>query len=148
MRIARFTCCAFLLTAPLLGEMAFLDSVMSKDEQKKTGVDTLTPRQKIELEIWLNKNFQLRQVATTTQAKEQPLFLSINIDNGQKIELTDGSIWEVDPEDYPTSQIWISPIPIKVVPSNNTDYPFLLVNKTTGVSIKVRKTEAQPSPTP
>lgn len=114
-----------------------LDDVMSKEDQQKTGVATLSAKQKIALEAWLNKNFVLKQqeqnVATPT------LSLAININNGKKLVLSDNSIWEVAPSDVPTSSVWITPFPIKITPSNDPNYPFLLTNVNDGVSVKARK---------
>lgn len=114
-----------------------LDDVMSKDDQKKTGVANLSAKQKIALEAWLNANFVPKQ--PQQKQTEPQLSLSINIDNGQKLQLSDNSIWEVAPEDVPTASVWITPFPVKIVASNNPTYPFLLVNVDNGVSVKVRK---------
>ena len=126
----------FLLSALTLQAQIILDQVMSKEEQKKTGVANLSANQKIALEAWLNQTFVLKQPDKTTNAQ---LSLSINIDNGQKLQLSDNSIWEVSPNDVPTAAIWITPFPIKISQSNDPDYPYLLVNTTTGQSVKARK---------
>lgn len=113
-----------------------LDEVMSPDEQQQTGVANLSRDQKLALEAWLNQNF------IPKEEEAQPLTqlsLSINIDSGQKIELSDDSLWEISPDDVPTAATWLTPIPIKLTPSNNPDYPMLLVNTNTGVAIKARK---------
>ncbi|MBS0605165.1 MAG: hypothetical protein JSS60_09060 [Verrucomicrobia bacterium] len=127
------------LVLPLAGLMAdqiILDSVMSREEQKKTGVDKMTMQQKIELEAWLNKTFILKTTDTSSQTQ---LSMSINIDNGQKLQLSDNTIWEIAPGDVPTAAVWITPFPVKITPSNDPDYPSLLVNTTSGVSVKARK---------
>lgn len=116
-----------------------LDQVMSKDVQKKTGVDKLTPNQKIALEAWLNQNFDLKNTSQAQNSNETQLLLSINIDGGKKLQLSDGSIWEIAPTDVPQSSIWITPFPVKIVPSNDPDYPMLLVNKVSGISVKARR---------
>jgi hypothetical protein len=119
-----------------------LDEVMSKDDQKKTGVANLNKNQKIALEAWLNNNFILK---TEPEAPETPLSLSINIDNGKKIQLSDNSIWEVSPSDLPTSALWLTPFPVKITPSGDPNYPSLIVNLNSGVSVKARCISA---PTP
>jgi hypothetical protein len=123
-----------------------LDEIMSKDDQRKSGVAYLTPNQRSALEVWINKNCNCSE--KNIQPEQQPLFLSINIDNGRKIQLSDDTVWEVDPRDYPTSEAWLTPIPIKIIPSNDPNYPSLLVNKNTGVSVKVRKAELMTLPPP
>lgn len=113
-----------------------LEEVMSKEEQKKTGVDKLNKNQKIALEAWLNQNFDPK---AKTKAAESDLFLSMNIDNGHKIQLSDNSMWEVAPDDAYTSSLWLTPIPITITPSGDAAYPCLLVQKDTGVSVKARR---------
>lgn len=117
--------------------LILLDEVMSRDVQQKTGVANLTPLQKSALEDWLNANFEVKSSKVERQAPE--IMLSINIEGGRKLQLSDGTMWEVDPNDVVQSSVWITPFPIRIVPSDSTDYPFLLVNKTSGVSVKARK---------
>jgi hypothetical protein len=132
----------FLLFAPLalifsqLQAEILLDEVMSKEDQQKTGVKYLKREQKIALEQWLDQNFVLK---THAKVPEQKLSLSINIDNGQKIRLSDNSLWEIAPNDVSIAAVWITPFPIKIMPSNDQDYPCLLVNADTGVSVKARQ---------
>jgi hypothetical protein len=136
-----------LQTAPSMAALILLDDVMSKKVQEETGVAALKPKQKIALEAWLNDNFELK-TAANEQHKEQ-LMLSINFEGGKRLQLSDGSMWEIAPSDVPQSSIWITPFPINIVPSNNPDYPFLLVNTLSGVSVKARKAVATPqSPSP
>lgn len=114
-----------------------LDQVMNKDVQQKTGVAKLTPNQRKALETWLNQNFDIKTVKEET--KEVAIFLSINIDGGKKLQLSDGSMWEVAPSDVAQSSSWVTPFPMQIVPSNDSNYPFLLVNKISGLSVKARK---------
>ena len=135
---------AICFLSPLLGTGLVLDEVMSKEDQKKTGVAYLSTNQRIALEMWINKNCNCpSRVAAPEQGSN--LFVSINIDSGRKIQLNDNSIWDIDPKDYNIAEAWLSSIPIKIVPSNDPDYPFLLVNRNTGISIKAKKGEAPPA---
>lgn len=113
-----------------------LDDVMSKETQQKTGVANLTPNQKKILESWLNQNFELKTNNQT--AKEPDLFLSININAGQKLQLSDGSLWEVSPVDVAQASVWITPFPLRIIPGSDPNYPYLIVNKTSGISINAR----------
>lgn len=144
--------CLFILSAllsfsPVFSKQLLLDEVMSIEEQKRTGVAYLTPNQKIALEQWVNKNCNCPSTKNVNKEEHQALYLSINIDNGREIQLNDNSIWEVDPRDYLISEAWLTSFPIKIIPSDDPDFPFLLVNKSTGVSVRVRKGIAPP-PTP
>lgn len=133
-----------LFLTPLLGKGLVLDEVMSSEDQKKSGVSYLNPQQKIALEEWLNKNCNCPNRIAPEEDKKI-LFVSINIDAGRKIQLNDNSIWDVAPEDHEISEAWLSSIPIKIVPSDDPDYPYLLVNRNTGVSIHVKRGEAPPT---
>ncbi|MBS0620132.1 MAG: hypothetical protein JSS61_01560 [Verrucomicrobia bacterium] len=124
------------LTSFLSAEIV-LDEVMSPEEQKKTGVAKLSRMQKLALEDWLDKNFVLKTEAQKEHA--QNLFLSLNISGGKKIQLSDGSIWEIAPGDVNAASAWITPVPIKIEPSGDTDFPFLLINTNNRASVKARK---------
>jgi hypothetical protein len=123
-----------------------LDEVMSLEDQKRTGVAYLTTNQRIALEDWLNKNCNCTNRIAPPEAKKN-LYVSINIDGGKKIQLNDNTIWDVNPHDYPISEAWLASIPIKIDPSDDPEYPFLLVNRNTGESIRVKKGVA-PRPRP
>ncbi len=126
----------FALHCSCLQAQILLDEVMSKEDQKKTGVDKLNKNQKIALEIWLDQNFTPK---VKTQESENELFLSINIDNGHKIQLSDNTIWEVSPDDVNTSSFWLTPFAVKIIPSGDPKYPCLIVNKDSNVSVKARR---------
>jgi|GEM_PF-865907 len=138
---------ALFLLSTAFSQQLLLDDIMSTEDQKKTGVAYLTPNQRIALEEWANKNCNCPSKKPVSEEKNQGLYMSINIDNGKEIQLSDNSIWEVDPRDYAISEAWLTSFPIKISPSDDPEYPFLLVNKITGVSIRVRKGVA-PKPTP
>lgn len=125
-----------LFSAHLNADIILIDSVMSKEEQIKTGVATLSPTQKIALEHWINDTFTLK---TATTASSSTLTLSINIDNGKKLELSDNSIWEIAPADISTAAVWITPFPVEITHSNDPNYPYTLTNMRSHVSVKARK---------
>lgn len=131
------------ISSSLNADQIVLDAVMTKEEQQKTGVDKLSFNQKVALEAWLNKNFILKAQEKTEEAQ---LFLSINIDNGKRLQLSDNSIWEIDPNDIPISSVWITPFPVKITPSNDPGYPSLIVNINSGVSVKAKKVPSSSSP--
>lgn len=122
-----------------------LDEVMTKDEQKKTGVNTLSKNQKIALEAWLNRNFVLKQQPL---APSSQLYLSININNGQMLQMTDNSVWEINPGDINTSSVWITPFPVKIEPSSNPQYPYRITNLNSSASVLARPYTGSPTPTP
>lgn len=133
-----------LLLSPLQAQIV-LDEVMSKEDQQKTGVASLSRAQKLALETWLNKNFVEKNVKEVAQPE---LSLSINIDHGQKLQLSDNSLWEIAPNDVQTSAVWITPFPVKITPSGDLDYPCLIVNLNSGASVKARPASSATMPSP
>ena len=124
-----------------------LDEVMSREEQKKTGVTKLTANEKIALEGWLNKNFVLK---TKEEAPKTQLSLSINIDHGQKLQLSDNSLWEIAPDDVSKAAVWITPFPVQISSSGDLNYPCLITDVNSGTSVRARpastQTQMQPQP--
>jgi hypothetical protein len=139
----------FLLTTLFCSQLPaqiLLDEVMSRDEQQKTGVAKMSRTQKTALEAWLNKNFALK---AQTEEHVSNLSLSINIDGGKKLELSDNSIWEIAPDDVQKSVVWITPFPVQISPSGDPDYPCLIINTNSGASVRARQINtsmSQPSP--
>jgi hypothetical protein len=127
--------------------LIILDDVMNKDTQQITGVSKMTPNQKIALEAWLNQNFILK--TPSPSFNQATPYLSLNINNGEQLQLSDGTLWDISPDDVSTASSWISPVPITITQSGNPSYPMLLVNNNTGASVKGRKAQApMTTPTP
>jgi hypothetical protein len=135
MRLKTFFLATLTIYCSQLPAQILLDEVMSRDEQQKIGVAKMSRAQKLALEAWLNQNFVLK---TQTQENVSNLSLSINIDGGKKLELSDNSIWEIAPDDLQKSAIWITPFPVQIVPSGDPTYPCLIINTNSGVSVRAR----------
>lgn len=131
-----FTVCFSLSTFVLQANAILLDDVMTQEEQKKTGVSRLTTQQKIELENWMNRTFVLK---TNPSSNSQTLYLSINIDGGAKLRLSDNSLWQVAPSDVPQAAGWLLPVPLEIQESKDPQYPYYLVNPQTQEKVKVKK---------
>lgn len=101
-----------------------LDSLMTKDEKKETGYNSLTAKQKKTLNAWISQHFSLIE----QDEEKEEISLSVNLQSGSQLILSNGSKWEVDPKDRKLSSLWLTPFPIKIVPSSSSEYPFLLVN--------------------
>ena len=65
----------------------------------------------------------------------EDLYLSLNIDNGAKLQLSDGSTFLIDPKDRIYSSYWITPFPIRLSSSNDSDFPVKITNLTSGTSV-------------
>lgn len=138
----------FVLSVALIpstqGFSFLLDEVMNHKTQQETGVSKLSQKQKKALEAWMNDHFVLK--AEPTPAGKD-LFLSLNLHAGHQIQLSDGSLWDVAPDDVEKASIWISPFKVEILPSQDPDYPQLLVNTLSGVSIRVKAAQQPSNPT-
>jgi hypothetical protein len=131
----------YLFCSNAFGTIA-LDQMMPQDIQQRTGVSTLSPAQKQELEEWINQHFVLKAEPKTTK----DVYLSQNLDQGRKLRLTDGSLYEVFPSDVPKTAFWITPFPLEITPSGDPTYPWIITNKTSGTKVKVKQLEPPTSP--
>ncbi|WP_194848045.1 hypothetical protein [Candidatus Neptunochlamydia vexilliferae] len=68
----------------------------------------------------------------------ESLTVDENLHNGKVLILSDGSTWEVAPQDLPTSQTWIFPSPLKVEKNGTAAFPYRITSLQTGSSILVR----------
>jgi hypothetical protein len=107
-----------------------LNQVMTPEMQQKTGVSQLSDAQKQELENWLNEKFVLK-------AKEAPppIYLQQNNNGGTQLIFSDGSVYEIAPEDRNKASAWINPITVSIQPSGNPLYPYTITNVLTGASV-------------
>jgi hypothetical protein len=76
--------------------------------------------------------------ADETEESAVQLYLSVNIESGKKLLLSDNSLYEVAPSDVKTASTWLTPFPIQIDASNNATYPCKLTNMTTGAAVKAR----------
>lgn len=116
--------------------LAAFDSGMSVEEMRQTGMVKLSAQEKIALETWINQRYSKNLIAQNS--KKGPI-LQENLKNGSYIRLTDNSLWEIDPNDTPVTQGWITPVEIKVTASDDSNYPYNLTNTLTGSTVKARK---------
>lgn len=62
------------------------------------------------------------------------------IDDGEKLQLMDGSTWSINPGDIPTVCTWLPTSEIKVENIDSTDmFSFRLTNLSEGVSVFAMK---------
>lgn len=77
-------------------------------------------------------------IAEQSLSNPHEILLSENSHNGKILTLSDGSSWEVAPQDLNISEVWVIPSPFAVEKSANATYPYYLVNKDTGSKVLVR----------
>ena len=119
-----------------------IDSEMTVKQKKRTGVAKLNEKQKAALQQWIDSKYVAKGGKSDTAAKVVAPTLQDNLYNGHYIRLTDGSLWEINPEDTPITQGWITPVEIIVSESGNTDYPYKLTNSLTGSSVRAKKAQS------
>lgn len=130
---AAFIYVAFFYSTKVLGVIN-LNEVMTPEEQKKTGISELSNTQRKELEGWINQKFNLK-----TESQEKELYLSENILSGSQLRLSDGSLYEVMPEDRSKASFWLTPFQVKVEPSNDPNYPLNITNTVSMVTVRAKK---------
>jgi hypothetical protein len=105
-----------------------LDQMMTPAEKEKTGYASLTATQRQALDTWVGQHFVAKNPNAQGVKKENSnieyskLSLSLNVDNGQKLILSDNSEWEVSPDDVGTASLWLSPVIIQIMPSDDPIY--------------------------
>lgn len=124
----------------ILFAAASLDANMSPKDKKNTGIYKLSDQEKASLKEWVDNSY----TRPSTRKTPSPS-LSENLYSGSYLKLTDGSNWNVRPEDTPISQGWISEVEIIIAPSDDPDYPFTLTNSVSRSSILAKKVDTIPS---
>jgi len=124
------------------------DADMTADEKKTTGIYKLNEKEKSALQQWIDTNYQKKVAVKPTKpaaTKSGLPTLSENLMNSKYLRLSDGTLWQVRPEDVPIAQGWITPAEIEVGQSTNPFFPSKLTNKISGSSVFVRKADKLPT---
>lgn len=111
-----------------------INDIMSVEDQRKTGVLGLKQRQKMELAKWLVDHGYYE--AEKTNSSDDNLTLTMN--DKKDLQLSDGSLWEVAPEDVAISSTWGSNAQVLLERTKNPLYPYNLLNLKTKEKVKVR----------
>lgn len=137
--------CIAILSPILCPAYIILDEAMNKETQRETGIAKLSTKQKQAIEKWLNANFEIKK---NKEEAITSLSVSFNLHSGKQLKLSDGSLWDIAPDDTDQAAVWLSPVPIQIMLGNNPDYPYLLVNMLSGISIKARRNASTELPVP
>lgn len=126
-----------------------LDIEMTPQDKKKTGVFKLRDHEKATLQQWIDSRYEKRSepLAQRSAPIVKPS-ISENFQNGAFIKLSDGSLWNIRPQDTPITQGWITSVEIMIAPSKDPEYPYKLTNTLTGSSVLAKKASALPSVKP
>jgi hypothetical protein len=133
-----------LLLATLLA-VEVIDLDMTPQDKKSTGVFKLRDKEKARLQQWIDSHYEKR---AQPLAQKPPILvkpmISENFYNGKYIRLSDGSLWNIRPQDTPITQGWITSVEIIIEPSQDPDYPNKLTNTLTGSSVLAKKATELP----
>ncbi|PIS01205.1 MAG: hypothetical protein COT84_03535 [Chlamydiae bacterium CG10_big_fil_rev_8_21_14_0_10_35_9] len=122
-----------------------LDSLMSEEDMKNTGVYKLSTTEKIELKNWIDRNYVKKSKSPLSRGYQQlPTIAEVTF-SGQFIRLDDDTIWQIDPKDTAVTQGWLTPVPIKVEYTAVGAYPYTLTNTVTSSKVHARKVSHIPS---
>lgn len=80
----------------------------------------------------------LSHLSDSDDNQDKDLTLSENLHNGKILKLSNGTVWEVAPQDTNITEIWIFPFPLEVQKSTNKTYPYYIVNKRSKTKVLVR----------
>ena len=133
----------FLSISTLLFANVDLDTMMTEQDKRATGLDLLNPSQKQALAEWIEQHFVLKAKPVS---EEKSLYLSVNIQNGKELILSDGSQWEVAPENRSISGLWITPFPLKITCIGGTEYPYELINLNTLEKVRIKRIPSTKNP--
>lgn len=135
----------FILAGSLISQ-PILDTEMSSQDRKKTGVYKLTEKEKSALYTWIENSYVKRDVPL--QAEPVHGMLQENLRSGTYIRLSNNSLWNIHPDDVPITQGWITPVDITVTQTGDSEYPYKLTNTLSGSSVRAKKVENLPPAPP
>ena len=109
LRISIFCLANFFAASELMA--VSLDQMMTPADKEQTGYSSLNAAQRQALDTWVGQNFSPKSSTSQAQGVKKgnskieysTLSLSLNIDSGQKLILSDNSQWEVAPSDVHTA---------------------------------------------
>ncbi|HSW71856.1 MAG TPA: hypothetical protein VLG44_00410 [Chlamydiales bacterium] len=111
---------------------------MTKEEEFKTGLHKLSTAEKLALQEWVAQSYSAKPKAA------RPPQISEVLANGQYVQLTDGSLWKIHPNDTPITQGWITPVEIIVQQNGTPPYNYTLTNSLTGSIVRAQAASSLP----
>ena len=82
----------------------------------------------------------MRTIRKKQQPPKGPLpHITQVMNGGKELHLSDGTIWEIRPEDVIISGSWLFPSDIAISSSGDAKYPHRLTNRITGTYVLAKK---------
>lgn len=147
------------LAAPLMASTN-LDQQMSLQDKQQTGVVNLTLKQRQALASWIDKHYtpigqsplpqqpqapqqppsqMMQQPSMQQNTPNQSLSLTINLNNGAELILSDATRWQIHPQDVVISSVWIAPSALSVAAGTDPSYPFVITNLSSKQSVRAKQ---------
>jgi len=140
--LGSFLCLVLVGAEQAARKVVSLDKVMTKEDQRRTGVSKFSAEERAALEEWLGK-FAI-DVAATVNKKEgtyvgvgQRHWIKDVIDRGAIIRLEDGSLWEISALDKIDTMLWLPIDDITIVENKSPLYPYKLINSREAAEAKL-----------
>jgi len=139
-----------IFTLPIFSVEVNLDKIMTPSEQKETGVQNLSPKEKQALQQWLTSwTINLLNTTQTTDQPQQnnspyqsniqtPITVVRVYNGGNKIELSNQSMWTVFPIDIAIASSWLPRDSIEILQGTDLYYPYYLRNTKNSRMIKAQ----------
>ncbi|MGB7977790.1 MAG: hypothetical protein WCF19_01360 [Chlamydiales bacterium] len=127
------------MLAVILAAAIAFDSSMTDEEWEQTGLIKLTLQERMALQEWMEERYSKKMAA---QDKKSAPVLQEVLKNGRFVRLSDHSLWEIDGQDTPITQGWITPAEISAASNGDAAYPYTLTNSLTGSTVRARKAQS------
>lgn len=73
------------------------------------------------------------------ETPKQDIYLSENIKGGTQLKFSDGSVYEIAPQDRDRAQWWVTPFTASFSSSGDSNYPVKITNTLTSSSVNAKK---------
>jgi len=97
---------------------------MTQEEQDRTGVSKLYTAHKEELAQWMDSHGKNGTVDSLT--------LRLNIKDGEYLQLSDGSVWQIAPCCQKIASSWLTAEKVQISRSDSPKFPYYIINQKTG----------------
>ncbi|NDD57767.1 MAG: hypothetical protein EBZ47_00735 [Chlamydiae bacterium] len=157
-KILFLSCVCFIGASSILSAATDLESQMTLQEKQQTGVVNLSKKQRLALAAWIDENYVPKSQSPSLQEELslQPnppmtqysfgttdavgqLSISMNLQGGQQLVLSDSTRWQIQPQDVGITSLWLSPAPITLRQGTDTNYPFILTNLYSNQSVRAKQ---------
>ena len=133
----------FILSSCPLLSFTNLDNQMSLIDKEQTGVVNLSLKQREALGAWIDKHYvpigkQPAAPSSTEEAQASSLTIAGNVQGGDIITLSNGTMYAIHPSDTSISSVWVAPSPITIEEGQDEQYPIILKNEATQERVRAK----------